>query len=50
MPDWQRAMNATQLAAVDRSIRQENKCLTMETPPRRSDDGKLWDRFGEWEV
>ena len=46
MPDWQRAMNATQLAAVDRSIRQENKCLTMETPPRRSDDGKLWDRFG----
>ena len=26
-------MNAMQLAAVDRSIRQENKCLTMETPP-----------------
>ena len=25
-------MNATQLAAVDRSIRQGNKCQTMETP------------------
>ena len=25
-------MNATQLAAVDRSIRQANKCQTMETP------------------